>query len=262
MKRLYVVILLLLGVLAVNIVDVYAYDSDYSSYDWATGFVVDGSTGVIENNNNYVISALKPIRNGILGFRSNAFHYLMLYNNGSYIGYVRSSTYTSTVDIVDDKEDFNVTPTNLFHDNISYTHFRVVIRINGTGYDSLTDLHTLSVFTPESFESIVRLYTVVPDTPPSSNTIDDGLNGFLDTIGLNNGFGKLFLSLFIILIMAVIIFMAFGKINSVLIVSVALIGLFAFIGWIQSWLLITVLILTVTFILIKSRSGGGSDVDD
>lgn len=262
MKRIYALITLLLLIFVIGVGDTWSYNQDYSSYNWASGFALDGEDGSVVVNASYTISALKPIINNKILFRANAFHYVFLYENNTYRGYIRSSTYTSANSVQDDYTVGEVTPSlNEITLPANVNRFRVLIRTVGTGYDATVDLNTMGLFTTASFESIVRMYTVIADTPSNVDSIDNHLNNFLDMLNFNNTFGKLFMAIFITLIMVIIVIVLKGKMNAVLVVGVVCIALFGFIGWIESWLLITVLILTVAFILIRSRTNGGS-VDD
>src|SRR5690606_30668395 len=93
----------------------------------------------------------------------------------------------------------------------------------------------------------------------SDTNIQSVFYNLLSSLGINNVDGRFFFSIVVTLVMSSMILAFKGGLGGFFAVGVLSITVFSFVGWLPTWLFLTVAVLAVMFVTFKafSKIGGG-----
>jgi CBS domain containing-hemolysin-like protein len=126
----------------------------------------------------------------------------------------------------------------------------------------ITSIHIDPSEVFERFRS-TQVYYERDITEPSTGTLPERLDNWLGSIGLNNTFFKILLSVVLMTVVAISLALMHAPASVVIFGTVLVLALVAFFGWVPLWIIIMVaLLLLLTTIFKLKGAGGGSAEDD
>jgi hypothetical protein len=101
---------------------------------------------------------------------------------------------------------------------------------------------------------------VITETP--TVTLPERLDNWLDTIGLNNTFLKILLSVVLMTVVAISLALMHAPASVVIFGTVLVLALVAFFGWIPLWIIIMAALVLLLTTIFKLKGAGGGNVED
>ena len=124
---------------------------------------------------------------------------------------------------------------------------------------SSIDYYTLHL-SIESYD-LLNPYTTRESIPENDNSPDSLLDRLLDNAGINDGEGKTFLSIGMLIGLVIVLALFKVPFSLIIIVEGSLLTTLSFIGWLPMWLPI-LLVLLIILLAFKHFFGGGTSESD